>query len=115
MTPLLAVAPAGVLVAGAAANSGFDAWTLLTTGGPVGILAVVVWLVLTDKLHTHGDYKRVVDELEAEKTERLRLQAALTDRAIPALTRSTLVLEALSPLLQNEVRLRAATRSPDGE
>lgn len=113
--PIAAVAlPAGVVLAEASASSGFDPYSLI---GSVVTPVIVVALLLFGKLHTESDYKRLAEELESERAERVRLQTALTDRVIPALTRSTLVLETLSPMLQTEVRLRAATRpdsDPDG-
>lgn len=103
-------APAAVVLAETAATSNFDPYSLIGTAlTPV----IVVALLLFGKLHTEKDYQRLAEDLDRERAESERLQTALTDRVIPALTRSTLVLEALSPIVQTEVRLRAAARSPD--
>lgn len=108
----VALAPAVVVAAEASNGGGFDPYSLI---GTVVTPVVVVALLLFGKLHTESDYKRLQEDLDAERAERARLQTALTDRVIPALTRSTLVLEALSPIVQTEVRLRAAARSPDSD
>jgi len=107
-----AVATPAVFVAADAAANGFDPYSLI---GTVLTPVIVVTLLLFGKLHTEADYQRVVTDLDLARAEQTRLQTALTDRAIPALTRSTLVLEALSPIVQTEVRLRAAARSVNPE
>lgn len=96
--------PAAVFVADAT-----NAWS-----DPAGLIGtfitpvIVVLLLVTDRLHTHGDYVRLLGDRDAEREERKRLQTAMNDRAIPALTRSTLALEAALPRLGREVRLHAA-------
>jgi hypothetical protein len=105
----IVAAPAAIVLAEAATNQ-FDPYSLI---GTIVTPVIVVALLLFGKLHTEADYQRLADELEASRAEQMRLQTALTDRVIPALTRSTLVLEALSPIIQTEVRLRAAARAPD--
>jgi hypothetical protein len=108
---LLVATPPAMVVAEAATGASFDPVSLI---GSVITPVIVVVLLLIGKLHTDSDYKRVLADLEAERAERARLQTALTDRVIPALTRSTLVLEAVAPMLQNEIRLRAV-RDGDSE
>lgn len=110
LTSVAAVsAPAVVSVAGAVVDGGFDPYSLIGTFiTPV----IVVALLLMGKLHTEGEHKRLLEDLDAEKARTAALQSALTDRVIPALTRSTLVLENVSPLLQTEVHLR---RRPEEE
>ena len=79
---------------------------------------MVIVLLLMNKLHTHSEVRRLEEDNDALRADNLRLQDALTDRVIPALTRSTLVLETISPLLQTEIHLRAARerdRPPGGE
>jgi hypothetical protein len=106
-------APVATLLAEAATNSGFDPYSLI---GTLITPVLVVVLLLTNKLHTEGDYKRVIADLEVEKARTTTLQTALVDRVIPALTRSTLVLETVSPLLQTEVHLRGyRDRTEQGE
>lgn len=106
--------PAAVsLIADAAAGgNGFDPFSLI---GTVFTPVVVIILLLTNKLHTEGDYKRIAEDLESERARNAALQTALTEQAIPALTRSTLVLETISPLLQTEVHLRVRDRRPEEE
>lgn len=109
--PVLAVAtPPAVILTEAATTGGFDPISLI---GTIVTPVIVVALLLMGKLHTDSDYRRVLSDLDEERAERVRLQTALTDRVVPALTRATLVLEAVSPTLQAEVRLRAA-REGDG-
>lgn len=99
-----------LFVADAASNGSLDPLSLI---GTVVTPVLVVVLLLANKLHTDGDYRRVIADLHEERAERVRLQTALTERVIPALTRSTLVLETVSPLLQTEVHLRGV-REPGG-
>jgi hypothetical protein len=86
-------------VAVAAADQGFDPYSLI---GTVVTPVLVIALLLMGKLHTHGEVARLETDLAARdaalavKDEQLTaLQAGLVDRAIPALTRATLVLEGL--------------------
>lgn len=92
----------GVLADAASSNS-FDPYSLV---GTLLTPVLVVILLLTNKLHTEGDYKRLQQDLDLEKGRTTALQEALVERVIPALTRSTLVLEQVSPLLQTEVHIR---------
>jgi hypothetical protein len=86
-------APAVVSVAATADGAGgFDPTTLI---GTVVTPVLVIALILFGKLHTHGEVERLETDLAAERADNAALQAALTDRVVPALTRSTLVLEAL--------------------
>jgi hypothetical protein len=96
----------------AATNSGFDPYSLI---GTLLTPVIVVILLLTNKLHTEGDYKRLQADLDLEKGRTTALQEALVERVIPALTRSTLVLEQVSPLLQTEVHLRTRERDRRSE
>lgn len=108
--PLIALgAPPAVVLTEAATSTGFDPYSLI---GTVVTPVIVVALLLLGKLHTDADYKRVIADLDHERAERVRFQSALTERVVPALTRATLVLEAVSPSLQQEVRLRAAREEP---
>lgn len=107
--PTLAIGtPTGVLIAEAATQSDFDPVSLI---GTLITPVLVVILLLTNKLHTEGDYKRLQQDLDLEKGRTTALQEALVERVIPALTRSTLVLEQVSPLLHTETHLR----NPRGE
>lgn len=108
----LAVVPSGAAIAEATTSGGFDPYNLI---GTLLTPVLVVVLLLFGKLHTEADYQRLEADRDAEKEERQRLQAALTDRVIPALSRSSLVIEAILPMVQNEVRLRAAARAPSTE
>lgn len=95
----------GSVLAEAAASGTFDPWSLVgTTVTPV----VVLILLVTGYLHTGGDYKRMEADLKETREELTALRTSVMDRAIPALTRTTSVLEGLSPLI--ETRLR----SPNG-
>jgi len=114
MSAVAVTSPAAVsLLADATTGIGFDPFSLI---GTLLTPVIVVLLLLGGKLHTEGDYKRLADDLEAERARTAALQSALTDRVIPALTRSTLVLETVSPLLQTEVHLRGSRGpQPEGE
>ena len=94
-TPIVAASALAAAAADTAAN-GFDPWSLLTTGGPVGILVVIVWFLVTGRLHTDGEVKRLIAELDAARTDqaseraaRIALQTTLIEQVVPALTRST--------------------------
>lgn len=103
-TSTLVVAPAALgLVADAATADSFGPYSLI---GTVVTPVIVVVLLLAGKLHTHGELARLVDSNEQLRAQNQTLQEALIERAVPALTRSTMVLEQITPLIQNEVRLR---------
>lgn len=116
---LLAASPFGGVVVAAVDSStgGFDPTVLVSSAVTP---AIVVLLLLLGKLRTEGEVKRL--ESESERKDGLidqkdgqitTLQASLVDKAIPALVRSTLILESLSPLLRTEVTLHRPPR-PDG-
>lgn len=99
------LAPPAAYVAGAVADSGFDWQTFIgTTITPV----IVVILLLFGKLHTDGDYRRLEAYAKSEHDERVKLQNVLTEDVLPKLHRATLIMEALLPLVEAEVRLRQA-------
>lgn len=100
-TPIL-----GMVAATTSDNTGFDLTSLIGAGITP---AIVIVLMLLGKLRTEPEVKRLeseVTQLRAQVREKdqqmLSLQGGLVDRAIPALTRSTLVLEALSPMLRGD-------------
>lgn len=105
-------APAGLVLAEAAStNGGVDVYSLI---GTLITPVIVVALLLAGKFHTGGDYDRVVADLAEERAERVRLQNVVNDRVIPGMARATLVMEALLPSVENEVRLRAARDNTPG-
>lgn len=78
----------------------FDPYTLLASAGIPG---VVVLLLITGKLRTEAEVNRLVAEnsrkdlVIAQKDEQIQsLQRGIVDQAIPALTRSTLLMETLT-------------------
>lgn len=94
---MLVAAGTHVLLAVAdAVGSGFDPLTLLAS---TGIPGVVIILLITGKLRTESEVKRLEGENDrkdiviAQKDEQIqRLQAGIVDQAIPVLTRSTELL-----------------------
>lgn len=105
---LAAVPPIAVLASTAAGGSPDIVSVIEALGFPTAL--VVAWIfgwVVSGREHD-----RVIKDRDEERAERIRLQTAMSDRAIPALTRQTLVMEAALPLLEERVRLRAA-REPD--
>lgn len=111
------------VVAAADPTASFNPYSLI---GSVVTPVIVVLLLLFGKLRTESESKRQEETLEAYrdqlrlKDEQLQqLQTALQERVIPALTRATLVLETLSPLLQTELSFnrphRQQRRATPGE
>lgn len=81
--------------------------------GTVVTPVTVVVLFLTGFLHTRSEVRRLEEALAAKDATITRqqeqidaLQNGLIDKAIPALTRATTVLDAISPLITTEPRLR---------
>lgn len=114
-TPLF-VDASGVLAT--SSTGGFDVTSLV---GTVVTPALVIVLLLFGKLRTEPEVKRLeadIDSLRAQVREKdaqiNTLQTGIVDKAIPALARTTLVLETISPLLQTEVHLRRPP-APGGE
>lgn len=102
-----------VSVGTTAANTGPPALDLTSLLGTVITPVIVIILLLLGKLRTEPEVKRLESEntslraqVHDKDAQMISLQSGLVDKAIPALTRSTLVLETLSPLLQTEVHLR---------
>lgn len=110
-TAALTVSPATLLAEASTGGVGLDVTTLI---GTLLTPVAVVLLLLANKLHTDGDYQRVVADLASERAERTRLQNVVNDKVIPRMARQNLVMEALLPLVQNEVRLRAVAEHDDG-
>lgn len=93
LTPVaLLASPAAISVGLAATNNGFDPWTLI---GSVITPVIVVFLLITGKLRTGAEAERIIADNADLRAQNQALQAGLVDRVIPALTRSTLVLEGL--------------------
>lgn len=118
-TVALLATPAALSVVAATSTGVTGNFDLTSLVGTVVTPVIVIFLLLLGKLRTEPEVKRLerendnLRELVHEKdTQMLALQSGLVDKAIPALTRSTLVLETISPMLQTEVSLR---RPPRGE
>jgi hypothetical protein len=113
LAPALVIAPpAVVLLADASSSGGLDPYA-----GLIGTLVtpvIVVLLLLAGKLHTDSDYQSRVDYGKDEHEERVRLQAVIDEQVIPRMGRNTLILEALMPLVRDQVRLRAMQDTTDG-
>jgi hypothetical protein len=91
-------------------TSGFDLTSLL---GTFVTPTIVVILILTGKLRTDADWKRIAaesdrkDEIITEQhTQLMAVQAAMMEKAIPALVRSSQVLEDVSSFFRTEVTIR---------
>lgn len=108
---LVVAAPPTAYVAAEASNSGIDFTTII---GTLITPAIVVGLLLVNKLHTAGDYDRLAADRDAERTERLRLQNVITEDVLPKAHRATLVMEALLPIVEAEVRLKQAREQNHG-
>lgn len=109
--------PAGAIVA-ATVTGGGDGVNITSLIGTVVTPTIVIILLLLGKLRTEPEVKRLEQSNEtmrqtilAKDNDMQQLQAGLVDKAIPALTRSTLILETLAPVIQTEVHLR---RHPGG-
>jgi len=90
---------AGMQVVGAAADAGGSSFDPLTLLASTGIPGVVIVLLITGKLRTESEVKRLEGENDrkdiviAQKDEQIqRLQAGIVDQAIPVITRSTELL-----------------------
>lgn len=102
----------------AAATDGTGGVNIPSIIGTTVTPVIVIILLLMGKLRTEPEVKRIEKSLSeanatvAVKDKQLQdLQAGLVDKAIPALTRTTLVLETIAPMLQTELHLR---RPPSG-
>jgi len=104
---LLAPLTASAIIAADSGSGGVDVSSLLGTAvTPV----LVILLLLTGKLRTENEVKNR-DETIANLRQQIHdkdaqlgaLQAGVVDKAIPALTRTALVLEKLSPMLTPDV------------
>ena len=103
-------APTSVLMAEAATSN--DPLLSWLSYGAVGAVAVALALGL---LIPKSTYEKALTQLADTQARLNALQEKQDDRVIPGLMRSTLVLEALTPLVQQEIALRAAAqRSPEG-
>jgi hypothetical protein len=103
IVPLAVVAaPAATALAYTAADTGgVDLTSLL---GTVVTPVIVILLLLTGKLRTEGEVKnrdetiRILRQQNTDKDVQLTaLQAGVVEKAIPALTRTALILERLTP------------------
>jgi hypothetical protein len=88
------------LLADAGVGASFDPYNLLAS---TGITGTVIALLISGKLRTESEVKRLVSENERkdvvikQKDEQIvSLQAGIVDQAIPVLTRSTSLLEKLA-------------------
>jgi hypothetical protein len=99
-----ASAPATWLVQAAADPGGkLDLQSLIgTTVTP----AIVILLLLFGKLRMESEVKRLERDLAAERKERLDLLETVTTKVIPALTKSTLVLEKMVPTVEADITYR---------
>lgn len=74
--------------------------SLITGGaGAVAVLAVFLGLILSDKLHTSGEFRRMEQALQLEKeahAETTRALAAAAERADAAVRASQLIADAFS-------------------
>lgn len=64
-------------------------WAVLFNTGVCGIW---LWTMLTGKTHTHSEYERIVNKLDAAEKELLRRSQEERETLIPALVRSTDIL-----------------------
>jgi hypothetical protein len=88
------------LLADAGGGASFDPYSVLAS---TGISGIVVVLLISGKLRTESEVKRLVSENERKDTvikqkdeQIVSLQAGIVEQAIPVLTRSTSLLEKLA-------------------
>lgn len=110
---IFVITPTAAAAAGEVVG-GFDPWQLIGYGlTPV----TFVVLFLTGQIVSKGELARALanlaiarQELADERTEAAKVQDSIIERVIPAVTKQTLVLEAIAPLLQTETHLRRPPR-----
>jgi hypothetical protein len=85
-------------------TTGFNPITLI---GTVITPVTVIILVMMGKFRTENEVRSleaqnatIAQQLNLERERTQALQAGLIDQAVPALTRTTLVLERVAPLLE---------------
>lgn len=107
---LIVSAPTSVLMAEAVTSS--DPLQSWLSYGAVGAMVVAFAVGLIVPKSTHEKARADLNEerhAHAEtRAQLVALQSSTSDRVIPALTKSTLVLEALTPIVQAEIALRRA-------
>lgn len=116
VSAVIAPPTAALVMAATDPTAGFNPYSLI---GSAVTPVIVVVLLLFGKLRTETELKRLEEEINGPngykeqirlKDEQLQLSLnGLLERVVPALTRSTLVLENLAPMLQTEVTI---TRPP---
>jgi len=97
---MFTVISAARLLADAGGGASFDPYTLIAS---TGIPGIVVVLLISGKLRTESEVKRLVSENERKDTvirqkdeQIVSLQQGIVEQAIPVLTRSTSLLEKLA-------------------
>jgi hypothetical protein len=108
---MCAAVPLAVLATAAPADPASSPWI-----GNVVTPVIILGLIIGRVLVTGRELRRAEEQLEAStaalarKDEQIAaLQAGLIDRAIPALTRATDIIAAVSPLLVTETSVRRPT------
>lgn len=98
---IVAVPAAGALAYTAADTGGVDLTSLI---GTVVTPVIVILLLLTGKLRTDGEIKNRDETItilrqqnKDQATQLMALQTSVVEKAIPALTRTALILERLTP------------------
>jgi hypothetical protein len=102
--PLAAVAAPTVAAAAYAVTSDSSGLDLTSLLGTVVTPVIVILLLLTGKLRTEGEVKNrdetiaILRRQNSDKEDQLvALQTSVVEKAIPALTRTALILERLTP------------------
>lgn len=105
---LIAAMPVGLSMVAVGEQTGWDPTSLIGTAiTPV----IIVTLFLTGILHGPGEFNRMEADIDRLRDENERLHQTISERVIPAVTRSTLAVESVASLITTEVHLR---HNPDG-
>lgn len=101
----VAAVPPTLLVA-EATSGGTPNIVQIITGVGLPTAVIVAWIL--GWICSGRELQRVIDDRDAERAERIRLQKTLSERAVPGLNRQAAAFEQAFPLVQEGARLREA-------